>query len=46
MSLCARFQVSMYSGYYVCHHLMSQTDLQTDRQTVFVQVICIAQLVG
>ena len=41
MSLCARFQVSVYSSYDLCHHLMSQyyTDIPTDRQTVFVQVI-------
>ena len=33
MSLCARFQVSVSSGYDLWHHLMSQTDRRTDLQT-------------
>ena len=33
MSLCVRFQIFVSSGYDFWHHLMSQTDLQTDRQT-------------
>jgi len=35
-SVHARLQVSVYSGYDLCHHLMSQTNRPTDRQTVFV----------
>ena len=51
MSLCAKFQVSVSSGYDLWQHLMSQTDRptnqQTDRRTdSFVQSIWIAQLVG
>ena len=40
-SLCTRFQVSVYSGYDLCYQCHIQTD--PDRQTVFIQPICIAQ---
>ena len=33
MSLCARFQVSLYSGYDLWHRLMSQTIRPTDLRT-------------